>query len=488
MDSRLERSGFSRVVSAASIVLLVGIGSIALAQAPAPLPTPVTSSAQPAQPLSPQQLDDLVAPVALYPDPLLGQVLAASTYPLELVEAKQWVQQNPTLQGQALTDAARNQPWDASVQALVAMPDALNRMTENVQWTTALGNAFLSQQADVMAAVQRMRVSAEKNGKLQSSSQATVTTEDQDGQSAVEIEPASPDVIYVPSYDPEYIWGPPMWGYYPPLYYPSYGFWWGPGINVGLCFGGWGGWGFGWGGGFGWGWGLNWWGHGLFVNHAFFSHYGYHYGYGFDRGFGGVGGRFAGTTAWAHDPGHRLGVGYANAGLNARYGAASMASRAAMTPRAARDTAGWARFGQSGAANSFRGASPQTGARTAQGSAGWQRFSNAGRATAQNGRAPAQSYRAPAQSYRSPAQSYRAPAQSYRAPAQSYRAPAQSYRPPSMSNPGYRSAPSFGGGARSFGGGSSGGGARSFGGGGGFHGGGGGVSRGGGGGHGGGRR
>jgi hypothetical protein len=451
-------------------VIASTLGVAALAQGPAtPPPNQTSPQTQPVQPLSPQQLDDLVAPVALYPDPLLGQVLAASTYPLELMEAKQWLASNSNLQGQQLTDAARKQPWDASIQALVALPDALNRMTENIQWTTALGNAFLAQQTDVMAAVQRMRVSAENNGKLQSSPQATVSTEEQNGQSAVEIQPANPEIIYVPTYDPNYIWGPPDWGYYPPLYYPSYGFWWGPGFNLGLSFWGWGGWGFGW-GGFGWGWGLNWWGHGLFVNGAFFNHYGYHYGYGFNGGFGGFGGRFGGTTAWAHDPSHRLGVGYNNTALNSRYGAASQASRSAMTSRAAADTAGWSRMSQ-GAANSFRGGSPQAGMRGgAQASAGWQRFSSA------------QGNRAPAQSYRGAGQSYRAPAQSYRAPAQSYRAPAQSYRAPSYGGGASRSAPSFGGGARSFGGGGfSGGGARSFGGGGG-----GGSHGGGGGGHGGG--
>jgi uncharacterized membrane protein YgcG len=409
-----------------------------------------------AQPLSPQALDNLVAPIALYPDPLLGQVLAASTYPLELVEAKQWVQANPTLQGEQLTAAARQQEWDASVQALVALPDVLNRLTEDIHWATDLGNAFLAQPADVMAAVQRMRVRAQANGKLQSTPQETVTTENQDGQTAVEIEPASPEIIYVPTYDPYYIWGPPVWGYYPPLYYPSYGFWWGPGIHLGLFFGGWGGWGFGF-GGFGWGWGLNWFHHGIFVNSAFFNHYGYGYGIG---GGVGVAGLRAGTAAWAHDPSHRLGVGYPNNQLNSRYGAASQASRMAQTSRAAVSTGGWQRFSQAGNAGSFRGATAQAGAR------GYQSY---------QGR---QSYQSPAQRYQSPAQRYQAPAQRYQAPAQRYQAPAaRSYQAPAARS---YSAPSYGGGARSYGGGG-GGGARSFGGGGG-------GSHAGGGGHGGGHR
>ena len=184
--------------------------------------------------MAPQQLDDLVAPVALYPDPLLGQVLAASTYPVELMEAQQWLQAHSNLQGQQLMDAARQQNWDASVQALAAMPDVLARLTENIQWTTDLGNAFLAQQADVMHAVQRMRERAQANGKLQSTPQETVTTQDQGGQSAIEIEPANPQVIYVPTYDPEYVWGPPTWGFYPPLYYPDYGYWFGPGLHLAL--------------------------------------------------------------------------------------------------------------------------------------------------------------------------------------------------------------------------------------------------------------
>ena len=449
MKRRLDRTWLWRGVSLVCIVAMAGIGTLALAQPPGSAAQAPMANQAPAQPLPPQALDDLVAPIALYPDPLLGQVLAASTYPLELVEAKQWVQANPTLQGQQLTNAARQQPWDASVQALVAMPDVLNRLTEDIHWSTDLGNAFLAQQADVMAAVQRMRVRAQRNGKLQSTPQETVTNEDQGGQAAVEIQPADPQVVYVPTYDPNYIWGPPVWGYYPPLYYPSYGFWWGPGINLGLYFGGWGGWGFGF-GGFGWGWGMNWFGHGVFLNAGFFNRYGYA-GYGFGGGIG-VAGLRAGTAAWAHDPSHRLGVGYPNGQLSSRYGAASQASRMASTARSAA-SGGWQRFSQAGSSNSYRGGSTQAGARGSQSFAGRQGTQS------YNGRSMNN------QRYSAPAQRYSAPAQRYSAPA------ARSY-----------SAPSYGGGARSYGGGSYGGGARSYGGGGGggFHGGGGGGHGGGG--------
>ena len=209
-------------------LLLLGFPAGALfAQAPAPPAQP----SGPAQPLSPAQLDTLVAPIALYPDPLLSQVLVASTYPLEVVEAEQWLQRNGNLKGQQLMDAARQQNWDASVQALVAFPDVLADLNQDVQWTTALGNAFLAQQSDVMTAVQRMRARAQANGRLSSTPQQTVTTETQGGQTAIDIAPANPQVIYVPEYDPTYIWGPPVWGAYPPLDYYGYGFGFGPAIE-----------------------------------------------------------------------------------------------------------------------------------------------------------------------------------------------------------------------------------------------------------------
>jgi hypothetical protein len=269
--------------------------------------------AAPAVRLGADQLDDLVAPIALYPDPLLTQILVASTYPLEVVEAQQWLGANRNLSGTQLMNAARQQSWDPSVQALVAFPDVLARLNQDVQWTTALGNAFLAQQSDVMNAVQTMRERAQANGKLNSTPQQTVTTETENGQSAIAIQPADPQMIYPPVYDPMAIWGPPVWGAYPPLYYPAYGFGWGPGINIGFYFGGWGGFGlFG-----GWGWGPSWFGHGVFLNGAFFNRYG------FRSGFGGFG-----VTAWAHDPGHRLGVAYPNGQLAGRFGAASMSARA----------------------------------------------------------------------------------------------------------------------------------------------------------------
>jgi hypothetical protein len=292
-------------------LLTLPFGPAAYAQNPPPAPV----ASQPAQPqlLTPAQLENLVSPIALYPDPLLGQVLAASTYPLEVVEAEQWIQQNPNLRSTDLMNAAKQQNWDPSVQALVAFPDALSLLNRDISWTTDLGNAYLAQQQDVMSAIQRMRVRAEQNGKLTSTAQQTVTTQTQDGQSAVVIEPANPQVIYVPVYNPAYVWGPPVWGYYPPLWYPavSFGFGFGPGIYLSGFFPAWGGWGWrGWGPS--WGWGLGWFGGGIFVNNFFFNHYGFH-------GFRGGGFAGVGREHWAHDPYHRGGVAYANRSVAARY-------------------------------------------------------------------------------------------------------------------------------------------------------------------------
>jgi hypothetical protein len=294
---------------------LLGIGTFGWAQEQNQTIPPPEQQAQaqpvPQQVLSADQLDNLVAPIALYPDPLLGQMLVASTYPLELVEASQWLQRHPDLKGQALVDAAKQQPWDPSIQALVAVPDALATLNQDIRWTTDLGNAFLSQQADVMSAVQRMRARAEEKGRLSSTPQQTVTTQEEGGQQVIVIQPASPQVIYVPVYDPAYIWGPPVYGYYPPLYYPTFGFGFGLGFNLGFCFDGWGGWGF-------WGWGPSWFGHTVFINNYFFHHYGYHQYYGAP---------FRGETAWIHDPVHRMRVPYANARVAERFGAQPMVPR-----------------------------------------------------------------------------------------------------------------------------------------------------------------
>jgi hypothetical protein len=179
-------------------------------------------------------------------------------------------------------------------------------LNQDIRWTTDLGNAFLAQQADVMQAVQQLRAKAQMNGKLQSTPQQTVTTETENGQSAIDIAPADPGEVYIPNYNPAWVWGPPAYGYYPPLYYPGIdvGFGFFPGIDLGLYFGG------GWGlwGGFGWGWGPNWFGGTIILNDHFFHRYGFN---DFHPGLGGV---------WAHNPEHRLGVAYPNRAVANRFG------------------------------------------------------------------------------------------------------------------------------------------------------------------------
>jgi hypothetical protein len=320
-------------------LLIVSFGLFAQDQPAAPPPD---------QTLTPDQLNDLVAPIALYPDPLLSQVLVAATYPLEVVQAYQWLQRNPGLRGPDLTAAAQQQNWDASIQALVVFPDVLKRLNDDVNWTTSLGNAFLAQQQDVMDAVQRMRQQAQQAGKLGSTPQLDVVSRNEGGQPYIEIEPVSPDVIYVPVYDPVWIWGPPRWYPYPRWYWPprsvivgGFGFGFGVGINVGVYFGGgWGGWG-------GWGWHPGWGNRTVIVNNTFIHVNNFN-----TTRINNV----HGTTVWAHDPGHRQGVPYANPGLNDRYRGnvrQNVAPRAIPEPARNVPQQGSERFGNRQVPNSY---------------------------------------------------------------------------------------------------------------------------------------
>jgi hypothetical protein len=288
----------------AGVLLVPGNTVLRGQQAPAPPPLP-----PPGQALTPDQLAGLVAPIALYPDELVSQILVASTYPLELVEAGQWLQRNPGLTGPALTQAAQQQNWDPSIQALVVFPDLVKRLNSDITWTTNLGNAFLAQQPEVMDAVQQMRRNAEQAGKLASTPQQRVNNTTENGQPIVEIQPADPGTMYLPNYDPSAIYGPPLYYPYPGWYYPPFlggayfGF--GLGIPMGLYFGGgWGGWG-------GWGWGFGWGNHSLFVNNSFIHRNGFN---------AGRGGSLSGRSNWSHDASHRGGVPYANASVAGRYG------------------------------------------------------------------------------------------------------------------------------------------------------------------------
>ena len=202
----------------------------------------------PAASASPEQLQQLVAPIALYPDALVAQILAASTYPTEVVQADRWLQQHPNLRGQQLATAVDRESWDPSVKALTMFPSVLANLDKNLSWTEDLGDAYFYQQQDVLDAVQFMRRRAEDAGNLQTTTQERVVNE---GPQIV-IETAQPDVCYVPTYDPWIVYGAPL-AFYPGYFYdgwvgpPFISF--GPAIRLGLF------------GGFGWGWpawGFNW--------------------------------------------------------------------------------------------------------------------------------------------------------------------------------------------------------------------------------------
>src|SRR5258705_4386477 len=247
--------------------------------------------------LKPEQLDALVAPIALYPDELLANVLAASTYPLEAVQADRWVKANKNLKGDALKAAVDKQAWDDSVKALAATPDVLATMSDKIDWTKNLGDAVLAQQPDVMDAVQRLRAKAQARNKLVTNKQQKVSVQQQENKETIVIEQAQADTVYVPYYDPATVYGDWPYAEYPPYYfgYPSYI---GAGVvAAGLAFGaGWaiGRWGNYWGGGFNWG------NRNLYVNH-----------YNRTTNIG---------NNWQHNPAHRQGVRYNNAGVAQKFG------------------------------------------------------------------------------------------------------------------------------------------------------------------------
>lgn len=284
---------------------------------------------QPAPKIPNDQLDSLVAPIALYPDPLLAQVLAASTYPLEIIQLQQWLPQHKGLKDKALVEALEKEDWDPSVQAMAPLPDVVKQLAENVKWTTDLGNAFLAQQSDVMDAVQRMRVKAKGAGNLKSTEQQKVETKTVENKTVVVIEQAQPQVIYVPSYNPTVVYGPPVYPY-PPIVYPpppstgtvvaGMAISFGVGMAMGAA------WGHG-------GWGYNCgWGHSnnnitINNNNTFVNH---HNTANVNRPSQRPAG---GGNNWQHNPQHRGGAPYSNRATANQYGGAargdSMASRQA---------------------------------------------------------------------------------------------------------------------------------------------------------------
>lgn len=274
------------------------------------------------------QLDSLVAPIALYPDPLLTQTLVASTYPLEVIQLQQWLGQNKNLKDNALADAVKKQDWDPSIQALAAFPDVVKLLSENIKWTTDLGNAFLAQQNDVMDAVQRMRNKAKNAGNLKSTEQQKVETKVVENKQVIIVEQASPEVVYVPSYNPTVVYGAAPVYAYPPIAYPPVGYYaagmaisFGIGVAMGAA----------WGGG-GWGWNCGWGGHNnVYINNNnnFISNS--------NRNINNRNINYSNRTTsgsgntWQHNPQHRGGAPYGDRATANRYGGTtrgeSMASR-----------------------------------------------------------------------------------------------------------------------------------------------------------------
>ncbi|RDK07671.1 DUF3300 domain-containing protein [Cupriavidus lacunae] len=257
----------------------------------------------------PEEIEALVAPIALYPDSVLSQVLMASTYPLEIVYAARWVKAHPNLKGDDAVQAVANESWDVSVKSLVAFPQILEPMHDKLDWTQRLGDAVLAQEKDVLAAVQRLRSRAQQAGNLQSNEQQRViveqaTTTEAVSPTIVRIEPANPQVIYVPAYDPAIVYG--GWGYpaYPPYYWPPYpayypggaffsGFAWGVGFAAaGAIFGN-----------------CNWGGGDINIDINRGAHIDHH----FDRSKA-QGGR------WQHDASHRQGVAYRDNASREKFG------------------------------------------------------------------------------------------------------------------------------------------------------------------------
>jgi Protein of unknown function (DUF3300) len=317
-----------------------------------PAPNAQNDQDQPAPKLPSDQLDSLVAPIALYPDPMLAQVLAASTYPLEIIQLQQWLAKNPNLKDKALADAVAKQPWDPSIQGMAAMPELVKRLADDIQWTTDLGNAFLAQENDVMDAVQRMRKKAEGAGNLKSTEQQKVETKVVETKEVIIIQQADPQVVYVPSYNPVVVYGPPVYPY-PPIYYPPPGYYaagvaisFGVGLAMGAAWGG------------GWGYGCGWGGNNNITinnNNNFNRNTNVNGGNRVNHN-GSRGG--AGGNNWQHNPSHRGGTPYSDRSTANKYGGTSRGSSVS-------DRQSNARQNQGNAGN--RG---QSGARPSQGNVG----------------------------------------------------------------------------------------------------------------------
>jgi hypothetical protein len=324
MNPKIAGSGFwrkliKRFVAVTSASVLVFCNGVLLAhRAPQ---EPAAGSAQETVKIPPEQLDSLVAPIALFPDPLLAQTLAASTYPLELVQLHQWLLKNKDLKEKKLVEKVSKEEWDASIQAMAPLPDLVKRLADDIRWTTDLGNAFLAQQSDVMDAVQRMRLKAQGKGTLASNEQQKVETQTVESKQVIVIEQASPEVVYAPAYDPYWAYGDPFYPY-PPVYYPGAGaIAFGAGIILGAAWGG------------GWGWGCGWGGGDLDINHN----------NNFNRNTNinrGDRTNIGGGNKWQHRPEHRGGAPYGDRATANKFGGTARGDSLSNRQSKARDTVG----------------------------------------------------------------------------------------------------------------------------------------------------
>lgn len=314
---------------------------------------------------STEQLEQMVAPIALYPDALLTQILMASTYPLEIVEAQRWRGKNPKLEGDALDAAMKEFEWDPSVKSLAHLPDVLKRMNDNLDWTQDLGDAFLAQKTELLDTVQRMRGKAKESGNLKTTEQQVVK---QNPDQTIIIESSSPEVVYVPSYSPTVVyggWGYSSW-YYPPMYpyYPP-----GAGLitfGLGMAIGGaiW--------GDCDWGWG----GSDINIDIDRYNEFNRNTNVDARRNEIKSGDRAGGKSSWNHDPSHRKGVNYKNQNVASQYGARGGSSRVSQS-----DARGWSQGGASNRA----GAGAQAGTRDMGGRDAGGRTGAAGAGTMDRG-------------------------------------------------------------------------------------------------------
>jgi len=383
------RGHSNRLAPLVAVVLLAIVAGNALAVDPAP-----AAAAPAAKPFKKDELASLLAPIALYPDEIVAQILMAATYPLEIVEANRWVQKNTNLKGEALAAEAKKQPWDPSVQAMTAIPDVLKMMDEKLDWTQKLGDAVLAQQKDVMDMVQELRAKAKAEGNLKSDDHMKVTTEAAPASASatatastttqvIVIESADPQIVYVPTYNPVTVYG--YWGYpaYPPYYYPppigypGTGFWWG--VSVGVRIGVWGG---------AWNNHCDWHGGDININTGDIN---------IDRGdrntninSGNRGDTSVGTnkaganksgsgSGWSHNPEHRKGASYRDSATASKYNRPSTSNASAGSRDAYRGrTDGGASAGTRDASSASRSGSSSAGTRDLSGGGASAGTSNRG--------------------------------------------------------------------------------------------------------------